>query len=357
MVIQSELLPLLSYSGLLSGILSFFVSAEQKVPVPKKPKEITTIQVAWKTPILTFSPDAKVLAYVENGTVIRLWDLEKRKECAFIKCPVPVFTLAFSPDGKKLAWGGEGENLAIHIWDLTKQKETAQLKGHTGAVVFTLAFSPDGKLLASGGFNDYTVRIWDIAKGEARAVIPMRKDTQCVRKVQFHPDGKTVACLDDIVRAWDATTGKEIRAFSITKKESMANDFAFASDGRTIAGATDSGIAKIWDYTTGEVKKTVKAHNDIVTDVAFSRYGKTLITASVDKKEPVKIWDVETQKELAQFPHEPGGLCRMALDANDKTLAVIFDNPGKIKLWDISSILDRQQTQPAKNAPEKKPKQ
>ena len=48
--------------------------------------------------------------------------------------------MAFSPDGRRLATGGE-EN-TVKIWDVQTGKELQTLRGHSGDV-YTVAFSPD----------------------------------------------------------------------------------------------------------------------------------------------------------------------------------------------------------------------
>ena len=51
------------------------------------------------------------------------------------------------------------------------RSETSTLSGHVDRV-WSVAISPDGKTLASGS-NDLTIRLWDVAAGEQRGVIPI----------------------------------------------------------------------------------------------------------------------------------------------------------------------------------------
>ena len=64
--------------------------------------------------------------------------------------------MAFSPDGRTLATGGD--DATIKLWNLASRQQTASLRGHTGPVN-ALAFSQDGKLLASCS-GDGTARLW-----------------------------------------------------------------------------------------------------------------------------------------------------------------------------------------------------
>lgn len=81
-----------------------------------------------------------------------------------------VWSLAFSPDGRRLASGGGGDtkdfyahrgsDRAIRIWNVDSQALDRELRGHEGAVL-ALDFFSDGKRVASGS-ADKTIRIWNL---------------------------------------------------------------------------------------------------------------------------------------------------------------------------------------------------
>src|SRR5262249_43164408 len=70
--------------------------------------------------------------------------------------------LAFSPDGKTLAWGGWREP-AVPLVELATGRERHRFVGQQGQV-WSLAFSADGKALGSGSV-DTTAVVWDLTGG------------------------------------------------------------------------------------------------------------------------------------------------------------------------------------------------
>ena len=72
-------------------------------------------------------------------------------------------SIAFSPDGQRIASGGWRE---IYISDLATGKYIATFTGH-GEWVRSVAFSPDGEILASGS-DDGTVMLWDLTQIQPR---------------------------------------------------------------------------------------------------------------------------------------------------------------------------------------------
>jgi WD40 repeat protein len=150
---------------------------------------------------LAFSPDSRLLAC---GTwhSVKVWEARTGKAVFTLRgYPEEVWSIAFSPDGRRLASGGHAGT--IKVWDTGSGQVVLSLKGHTSRV-HGLAFSPDGKHLASGS-GEGTVRIWDPETGQQ--TLELRGHTGVILSVAWSPDGCRLASAADdyTLRIWEAT--------------------------------------------------------------------------------------------------------------------------------------------------------
>ena len=110
---------------------------------------------------VVFCSDGRRMAFYQEETVVRLWDLDSRKvQSVFEVTGRARFpTAALRPDGK-LAAIGEAEGI-LSLWDPATGKKVAVVRA-SGHHVPYACFSPDGRTMATHEILESAVKIWDV---------------------------------------------------------------------------------------------------------------------------------------------------------------------------------------------------
>lgn len=98
----------------------------------------------------------------ERDTVLRLYDINTKRELLELPGPNPPKVAKFSPDGRMIAVLDGGKE--VQVWDVMSGRMVHELQGHASRV-YALAFSADSRFLATGSL-DKTVRLWELATGK-----------------------------------------------------------------------------------------------------------------------------------------------------------------------------------------------
>jgi WD40 repeat protein len=143
---------------------------------------------------LTFAPASSLLYQKWHGTFPGVAKLSEGRLQDWPKMRLileghhePVWSVAFSPDGKQIA----SSSLDIRLWDAETGARIGQpMEGHDDAIL-SIAFSPDGKQIASGSL-DKTIRLWNVETG-ASIGQPMEGHHDAIVSIAFSRDGKQFA--------------------------------------------------------------------------------------------------------------------------------------------------------------------
>ena len=139
-----------------------------------------------------------------------------------------------------------------------------------GRDIRSVAFSPDGKRLAVAGRfegSQHTVRICDVET--QREVRRLSGHADAIFRVVFHPDGKQLATVsaDRTAKIWDAVSCDLL--YTIRGHSDKVGDVAFQPGANRLATASRDATVRIWSITDQDVKRLLTC-NGRITDVAIS---------------------------------------------------------------------------------------
>jgi WD40 repeat protein len=107
---------------------------------------------------VAFSPSEELLAVVSRAGTGGLWETATLRKVTTLRGFLQAMSsVSFSPDGKRLAIGSDG-NEAIKLWDVDSLQELLTLEGE-GSGFHSTAFSADGNLLGSCNRRG-TLHVW-----------------------------------------------------------------------------------------------------------------------------------------------------------------------------------------------------
>ncbi|MFI9816544.1 serine/threonine-protein kinase [Saccharothrix variisporea] len=294
-----------------------------------------------------------VVTFNDRGLVV--YDTKTFAERAVLTVTAPSIFLAMSPDKTLLAMT-DGNN--VQVRRIADGATLATLTGHTNAVQ-SLAFDPSGPTLASAA-TDGTVRLWDTGTWTTRDTLSSPEGS--LTSVGFSAGGAIVASGNGTsVYSWDPASHvlvarlatRSTTTFGITVSadghtlvggnalgeitvwqlgQTVMGDrhgstiaVAFHPDDKLMATVDGAGFLEVWDSTTGDLVKRVKAHEGAAYDVDFTPDGKELATAGEDGA--VVVWRVSDVVEQRRFSRPGTVMASMRISPDGKQIAVAGRSP------------------------------
>ncbi|XP_053693919.1 uncharacterized protein LOC128741846 [Sabethes cyaneus] len=210
------------------------------------------------------------------------------------KMRCPIFTLAWTPEGRRLVTGASSGEFTL--WNgLTFNFETI-LQAHDVSVR-TMVWSHNDNWMVTGDHSGF-VKYW---QSNMNNVKMFQAHKEPVRGISFSPtDTKFASCSDDgTVRVWDFFRCQEERVLRGHGADVKCVHW-HPQKALIVSGSKDNQQPiKLWDPKSGQALATLHAHKSTVMDLKWNDNGNWLVTASRDHL--LKLFDLRNLSVEAQI--------------------------------------------------------
>ncbi|AFY31916.1 CHAT domain-containing protein [Calothrix sp. PCC 7507] len=333
-------------------------------------------------PIISFSPDGKTIAAVNNGGKIKLWGTDGRYLETIETHTSIVTDIHFTPDSKTLV--SASNDGIIYFWKKVDKgmhlSKTIKINADDTGTQKRLTFSPKGENIIS--YDNSIIKLWNL-NGKLIQTFNRQQPTDKIsnwrqaiaydttkerKKYIWSNSSQTKSIFPRLYNAekeshhlllWK-TKPYNLVSFSANPKQIAVGNYdgtitlrnldgtnfrilkghlgklqslIFSPDSKIIASADDEGKIKIWSYQ-GEEIATLTGHTKSITDISFSPDGKILASAGNDGT--IQLWNNQGNQILT-FKSYSASISSINFSPDSKTLASASDN-GTIKLWSLDHI-------------------
>ena len=216
---------------------------------------------------MALSPKGKyvLLGCEEPDNTVRLLDMATGKEIRkFAGHSKPVHSVAVSPDGEYVASGAEDKTIVL--WSIKTGKKIKTFTNNQRYKRFSIAFSPDGKKLIVSGLSE--MELWDVSTGNV--VATLKGGGINPWSVIFSHAGRQVAfSYENAVAMWDISAVAHGAVYHTSHSEAKRY-------GYSIAEIRKFGGAVRWvdiAYFSSNAEKISSA--DVSTLYEFDRFAGT----------------------------------------------------------------------------------
>ena len=219
-----------------------------------------------------------------------------------------VFSVAFSPAGERVAWGGVDRGIRVAElrdaevdrgeirpfdtpWNVDGVPSDRETLRSAEADIEMMTFLDDERVLVA---IHERVCVVDLASG--RIERSFRGDWGDIQSFTLSPDGRRLAACgwrERMVRIWDFDTGS--LQLEIEEHPERLNGCGFSPDGRQIVTGCRDGVARTFDATTGQLEQEIVGHIGRIWSTLYHRSGR-IVSAAGDGS--VRLWDPAVATEM-----------------------------------------------------------
>jgi WD40 repeat protein/tetratricopeptide (TPR) repeat protein len=292
---------------------------------------------------LSWGPDGRRLAgYSYNEGPVCIWDPETGRETTRVARNVA--SVAWSPDGTRIALGAVGVGLEVRSFDPQAERLQEPVLSQPGQIG-ALCWSPDSRRLAVTRFNDggpsqCRLAVCDVTSGE---VVFQAESHTALHSIAFSLDRTRLATGGEggAVRVFGAAEGRQHAA--LLTGALQVTGLAFGPDGRRLyAAGWGMGGVKVFDPTRDPRFRRLPVTHDQIGAQTFDREGLRILRihwgvgGQLCAVDPV---DGSEQTDrffpVTEIRHWPRGDFAFSRDAQ-LLAAPLAREPKVVGVWDVA---------------------
>jgi len=312
-------------------------------PLPLSPETLPVVaRLPGRIDSFAVKRDSNMIAFATTKGII-LYDLEAGKRLRTLDEGSYGFSLAWSPDGSKLAAGvstgesDEYEGLAsLRVWDTSNWEILFDQPIREHERILDVAWSPDGNLLAMSA-DLIGVMVWDIQTGELLS--HQTEFASSVQSVSWSPDGERLVASSDLaygIRRWRIADDESVRLFD--KRAGASTTVAWSPDGKRIASTHSNGGLCIWLASNNRCEMFIKAHISAAFSLAWSPDGGRVASGGG----AIRVWDALNGQQILAFGEDDRfSITRLEWHAPSRALVSLqvgMETPEtRVRFWDAAN--------------------
>ncbi|MEH2056551.1 MAG: AAA-like domain-containing protein [Nostoc sp.] len=271
---------------------------------------------------LAFSPDGKIIASGGNDGSVKLWNQNGTAIATLIGHKNKLKSISFSEDSKIIA--SASQDGTIKLWQRNGTL-IKTLSGHQNWVI-SATFSADNTIASAS--KDGTIKLWQ-SDGTLIKTIPLK--SHAITSATISPNGKIIAVGNEEgnIELWKSD-GTFIT--TIVGHKGWVTSINFSQDGEKIVSGSDDKTIKLWK-ANGTLITTIEGHTARINSVSFSPDGKTIASGSSDQT--VKIWQLDGTL-IYTFVGHGDSVASVSFSRDSKIIASGSED-GIVKLWKLNA--------------------
>ncbi|ETO35290.1 hypothetical protein RFI_01773 [Reticulomyxa filosa] len=241
-----------------------------------------------------------------------------------------------------------------------------QTKSKSNSTFIDYSTLDDVQLICSGS-NDNTVRVWDFdSSKQIQSFNGHSNYVTCVKfsPYHYHNYRQNIICSssnDKTIRFWDIKHNKRLQIFNQHTSGVCSIKFSSFNGGRYLCSGSSDKTIRLWDVEAFHPLHVFKGHEHVVWCVDISSLqsnnnnnsksnsigviggnGYTICSGSNDLT--VRVWDIETTKQLIVFKGHENNISSVKYGPNElgniggANIILSGAQDRSIRLWDIRSV-------------------